>query len=180
MKCRVWRTTIPVKRYGSSNLFCNKYESRSEHGSDLGKLVAYMQTGFLYAIPYTDLHLPWKLKRVFNLRTRRFIDGRAKPIKPVLHAGVRYEAPHFKFAATPSDWKKCDQCGGHLEAWDVKTGKLLWDMNVYGTYYDPWKPRDDQHVFITRLKIRGDKLIVETEKGDIFAVDLKTREVSDV
>lgn len=94
------------------------------------------------------------------------------PVKPLVHAGVRYEAPHF-FSKDDKPEK-----GGHVQAFDKKTGKLLWVRQVYQVKVDPALEGDVQDVFITSLKLRGrSKLVVQNERKERFEMDLASGKV---
>ena len=60
-----------------------------------------------------------------------------KKVPPVIHRGVVYRVNHEKM--------------GFLEAWDEKTGKLLWEKRIYRVFYNPFLERDVQDVYISRV-----------------------------
>jgi hypothetical protein len=95
-----------------------------------------------------------------------------KPIppepKPVKKAGIEYRAPH---ASVQGDEPR----NGTVEAWDEKTGKILWTRRVYAVA--PNVSTDSAHIYITALSVRGNALIVTNEVGNKYRMDLKTREV---
>lgn len=90
---------------------------------------------------------------------------RSEPAKvpPVTHQGIEYRAPHEKM--------------GVVEAWSKATGKMLWEKKVYAINYDPNMEKDVQDIFITRLEIKDDRLIVTNESQARYSIDLKTQEV---
>jgi len=90
---------------------------------------------------------------------------RSEPAKvqPVTHQGIEYRAPHEKM--------------GVVEAWDNATGKMLWDTKVYTVNYDPKMEKDVQDIFITKLEIKDDQLIVTNESQNRYSIDVKTQEV---
>ena len=90
--------------------------------------------------------------------------GPAK-VEPVVYEGVRYTAPN-------DDGKR-----GYIHAEDAKTGKALYDIEVFSVKVEPGLEEDVQWKFIRGMKIEGGSLIVNDEKGGIYAVDLKTRKV---
>jgi hypothetical protein len=92
-----------------------------------------------------------------------------EPVRPVVHKGVKYTAPHFVDG---------QPAGGVVEALDAKTGKALWRLKVYEIKPDPNLERDVQDVFITSLAINGNKLLVVNERHERYSVDLKTHAVS--
>ena len=93
---------------------------------------------------------------------------RAAPakVKSVIHQGVRYIAPN-------DDGRRA-----YIEAWDVRTNKKLWDLTVFTNRIDPQLEEDVQHVFIKTLSVRDGTLIVTSERGETYRVDLKTKAVT--
>jgi hypothetical protein len=87
-----------------------------------------------------------------------------KDVPPVMAGGIRYTAP-------------ARDGGGYVEARDVRSGKLLWELRVYEIKIDQNLERDVQDIFITSLKVADGKLQVVNEKGDKFVVDLSKRKV---
>ena len=90
--------------------------------------------------------------------------GEPAEVKPVVHEGIEYRAPHEKM--------------GVVEAWDKATGKILWEKKVYTVAIDTNLEEDVQHVFITKLEIDAGKLIVTNEKDARYSIDLKTQKVT--
>jgi len=90
---------------------------------------------------------------------------RAAPAKvePVIYQGVRYVAPN-------DDGRRA-----YIEAWGVRTDKKLWDLTVFTNRIDPNLEEDVQHVFIKTLNVRDGTLIVTSERGETYRVDLKTK-----
>ena len=87
-------------------------------------------------------------------------------ITPVIHEGVRYVAPN-------DDGRRA-----YIEAWDVQTNKKLWELTVFTKRIDPGLEEDVQWVFIKSLSLRDDTLIVRSERGETYQVDLKTRAIT--
>jgi hypothetical protein len=87
-------------------------------------------------------------------------------ITPVLHAGVRYVAPN-------DDGRR-----GYIEAWDTQTNKKLWDLTVFTNRIDPKLEEDVQWVFVKSLTIRDNTLMVTSERGKTYQVDLKTKAIT--
>jgi hypothetical protein len=106
----------------------------------------------------------------------------AKRAEPALISGnIKYIAPdvlpnHRSIygKSTCSDKSMC------VEARNKKTGKLLWQAEVYPIEIDPTVELDVQYVYITSLKIERGQLIVKNESGQIFMVDLKTHKVTKI
>ncbi|MBN1917350.1 MAG: hypothetical protein JW889_05530 [Verrucomicrobia bacterium] len=96
---------------------------------------------------------------------RPALAARTKPkdVEPVRYEGVEYRAPHSKM--------------GHVEAWDISTGKKLWETRVYSLWIKPWLEADVQWVFITELDVRDGKVWVTNERGKCYALDLKSGKV---
>ncbi len=86
-------------------------------------------------------------------------------VEPVTHEGIRYVAPND---------------GGrraYIEAWDVQTNEKLWDLTVFTNPIDSKMEEDVQWVFINELNVRDGTLIVTSERGNTYRVDLHTRVV---
>jgi hypothetical protein len=93
---------------------------------------------------------------------------RAAPpkVEPVIHEGIRYVAPN-------DDGRR-----GYVEAWDVETGKKLWDLTIFTNRIDPKLEEDVQLVFIKALSVEGGVLLVTSEHGRRYQVDLKTKAIT--
>lgn len=89
-----------------------------------------------------------------------------KEVEPVIYNGVKYVAPHWGYEY---GWK---QNGGYVQAWDIKTGKKLWEKRIYEVKYDPQLEKDVQDVFITSLSIEDGKLVVINERNKKFKIDV--------
>ena len=91
-----------------------------------------------------------------------------KPVAPVSHDGVRYEAVPW------------GESRGTVAAFDAAGGKQLWTVEIYPGHYDPSLERDVQDVFVTKLVLGADgaSLEIENERGECFRLDLRTRVVS--
>jgi hypothetical protein len=87
-------------------------------------------------------------------------------VEPVIHEGVRYVAPN-------DDGRRA-----YIEAWDVRTNKKLWDLTVFTNRIDPKLEEDVQWVFINTLSIRDDTLIVTSERGTTYQIDLRTKAIT--
>jgi hypothetical protein len=91
----------------------------------------------------------------------------AAKVEPVVHQGVRYIAPN-------DDGRRA-----YIEAWDIRTKKKLWDLTVFTNRIDPTLEEDVQWIFIKALNIRDGALVVTSERGRIYRVDLKTKTVTE-
>lgn len=87
-----------------------------------------------------------------------------KPVPPVVYKGITYSAPN------PGGSEN------YVIASD-STGTEQFRIKVFDTPIDPRMEEDVQWVFITELKLSGDFLLVEDEKGRCFAINLTTRGV---
>ena len=94
-----------------------------------------------------------------------------KDVPPVTVGGVKYSAPHWGKAIGKM------QNGGYIQANNVETGKLLWELRVYEFKYDANLEGDVQDVFITSLRLVDGNLEVVNERGDTFVVDIAKRKV---
>lgn len=88
-------------------------------------------------------------------------------VKPVVHEGVRYSAPN-------DDGRR-----GYIVAWDVRSNKKLWDLTVFTNRIDPKREEDVQWFFITALNIRGGTLIIKSERGTTYRIDLQTKAITE-
>ena len=77
------------------------------------------------------------------------------------HEGIRY-------TAHGDNWHQC------VQALEIKTGKVLWDVTVFHNIIVPLMEEDNQWVFIKRMYIDENKLIVVAEDGRAYRVELKT------
>jgi hypothetical protein len=87
-------------------------------------------------------------------------------VEPVIHEEIRYVAPN-------DDGRRA-----YVEAWDVRTNKKLWDLTVFTNRVDPKREEDVQWVFITALSIRDHTLIVTSERGMTYQIDLETKAIT--
>jgi hypothetical protein len=94
-----------------------------------------------------------------------------KEIRPVVAAGVRYKVPHFGALHDKP------QNGGYVQAWDIRTSKLLWDRMVYRIRYDRSLEGDVQDVFITGIRLKKRTLRVTNDQSEAFEMDLTTGRV---
>jgi hypothetical protein len=86
-------------------------------------------------------------------------------VAPVVHEGIRYVAPN-------TDGRRA-----YVEAWDAQTNNKLWDLTVFTNGFNPKLEEDVQWVFIKSLGIRDGKLIVTSERGAKYQINLSTRTV---
>jgi hypothetical protein len=94
-----------------------------------------------------------------------------KEVPSVVAGGIRFKVPHFGALHDKP------QNGGYVQAWDVKTGKLLWDRMVYRVRYDANLEKDVQDDFISEMTVKGGRLFVKTERSEKFEMDLESGKV---
>lgn len=99
--------------------------------------------------------------------------GEPKDVVSVRFNGVEYSAPQWGIQL------KKPLGPGYIQANDLKTGKVLWQLRVYEIKINEDVETDVQDVFITSLKIVGGRLHVWNEAHDHFVVDLAKRRVID-
>lgn len=89
-------------------------------------------------------------------------------VAPVQAMGLRIEAVHW------GRERGLGQNGGHVEAFDLATGKPVWLKQVYPIRYDPHLEEDVQDRFIKQLTLApdGHTLQVTDERGQRFEIDL--------
>lgn len=73
-------------------------------------------------------------------------------VKPVAYENIQYEAPVSRM--------------GYIEAYDLSSGKKLWEKQVYVVKYKPFLERDAQDIYIKDLKIQVSKVGVFLEVTD--------------
>src|SRR5437762_8348020 len=93
---------------------------------------------------------------------------RAAPaaVEPVIYHGIRYVAPN-------DDGRRA-----YIEAWDIQTNKKLWDLTVFTNRIDPKLEEDVQWVFINELSLHDGTLFVQSERGNTYEIDLKTKAIT--
>lgn len=89
----------------------------------------------------------------------------APVIEPVVHGGVRYTVPNDKGTVA------------YVVAWDVTTGERLWKKTVFRKCICPFFEHDVQWVFVKQMRLDGERLILVSERGKVYALDLKTLSV---
>jgi hypothetical protein len=88
-------------------------------------------------------------------------------VAPVVAEGVEYRAP----IAGPQ---------GVVEAWDKASGKQLWWRQVYVVVRHLKLESDVQDIFVKKLSLEGDVLLVESEAGRRYTLALDTLVVTPV
>jgi hypothetical protein len=87
-------------------------------------------------------------------------------VEPLIYEGIRYVAPN-------DDGRR-----GYIEARNVGTNKKLWELTLFTNHIDPNVEEDVQWVFIKALNIEDGRLMVTSEGGNTYQVDLNTKEIT--
>lgn len=95
---------------------------------------------------------------------------RAAPpkIDPVVSGGVRYVVPN-------DNGRKA-----YVQARDLKTNKLLWESTIFRNVIDPLMEEDVQCIYIRSMTLKDAELVLGSEDGRIFILNLKTRSVEKI
>jgi hypothetical protein len=88
-------------------------------------------------------------------------------VAPVVSESIRYVAPN------DDGWR------AYIEAWDIQTNRKLWNLTVFTNRIDPKLEEDIQWVFISELSLRDGTLIVKSERGTTYQVDLRTKAITE-
>jgi len=88
-----------------------------------------------------------------------------KPVSPVVWEGVGYRAP-----------LGVEQMGC-VQAFELSSGRKLWQTEAYHVLILPGLEEDCQWVFISDMQLQNGKLLVHNERGKSFRLDLKTGQV---
>jgi hypothetical protein len=86
-------------------------------------------------------------------------------VDPAVYEGTRYLAPN-------DDGRR-----GYIEAWNVGTNTKLWELTIFTNRIDPNLEEDVQWVFIKTINIQDGKLVVTSERGTTYQVDVNTKEI---
>jgi hypothetical protein len=87
-------------------------------------------------------------------------------VEPVIHEGIRYVAPN-------DDGRRA-----YIEAWNVQTNKKVWYLTVFTNRIDPGLEEDVQWVFIEAMSVEDAMLLVTSERGNTYRIDLNARAVT--
>ncbi len=93
----------------------------------------------------------------------------APRVAPVFIGGVRY-------AQVAGDLEADGQVGGMLAAFDASS-RELWRLKVYENARRPDLEGDVQDVWFRSLRVQGERLLIENERGEQFEVDPAARRV---
>src|SRR6267142_5605844 len=87
-------------------------------------------------------------------------------VDSVISEGIRYVAPN-------DDGRR-----GYIEAWNVGTNKKLWELTIFTNGIDPNLEEDVQWVFIKSLNIQNGRLMVTSESGKTYQLDVNTKAIA--
>ena len=87
-------------------------------------------------------------------------------VAPVIYEGIRYVAPN-------DDGRR-----GYIEAWNVGTNKKLWELTIFTNGIDPNLEEDVQWVFIKAINIQDGRVMVTSERGKTYQVDVNTKAIT--
>src|SRR6478672_11147267 len=87
-------------------------------------------------------------------------------VDPVIYEGIRYVAPN-------DDGRR-----GYIAAWNVQTNKKLWELTLFTNRIDPNLEEDVQWVFIKALNVQDGRLMVTSESGKTYQVDVNTKAIT--
>jgi hypothetical protein len=89
----------------------------------------------------------------------------APVVEPIVHKGVRYTVPNDRGTR------------GYILARDAATGEQLWKKTVFRKCICPFLEHDVQWVFIKEMRLEGERLILVSERGKSYSLNLETRGV---
>ena len=92
--------------------------------------------------------------------------GAPARIEPIVHQGVRYVVPNDKGLRA------------YIEAWDMNTERRLWTKTVFRHWYIPPFGTECMHYeYISTMTLKGDQLMLTSERGRDYSLDVRTRAV---
>jgi hypothetical protein len=94
--------------------------------------------------------------------------GAPAEVLPATVGNIEYSAPHRNGTHKQM---------GFIEARDLKSGGLIWNRQIYTVKYDPDLVGDVQDVFMKRITVEGNNLIITNERNSKYQLDLNSLEV---
>jgi hypothetical protein len=82
--------------------------------------------------------------------------------QPAVANGIKYVAPN-KIGTK-----------GIIQAWNIKTGKKLWEKTLYTVRLNPKLETDVQWLYIQFLQLQGNQIIATNEQNQRYSINLKT------
>jgi hypothetical protein len=99
-----------------------------------------------------------------------------EPVKPVTAGKIEYRALHERYKGN----KSLGGLRAYVEARNTRTKKALWKVKIYDIPYKADLETDVQDVHINSLKLEKRGLLVGTEKGKTYLVDLTKKTVREL
>jgi hypothetical protein len=62
---------------------------------------------------------------------------------------------------------------GIIQAWNIKTGKKLWEKTLYTVRINPKLETDVQWLYIQSIQIKGNQIIATNEQNQRYSINLK-------
>ncbi len=83
-------------------------------------------------------------------------------VQPAIANGIKYVAPN--------------QSGtkGIIQAWNIKTGKKLWEKTLYTVRLNPKLETDVQWLYIQSIQLQNNQIIATNEQNQRYSINLKT------
>ena len=94
--------------------------------------------------------------------------GAPAEVLPVTVGNIEYSAPHRNGTHKQM---------GFIEARDLKSGKMIWSRQIYTVKYDPDLVGDLQEIFIKRITVERNNLIIINERNSKYQLNLNSLEV---
>ncbi len=86
-------------------------------------------------------------------------------LEPVIYENIEYTAPNDNGRRA------------YIEAWDLNTGKKLWEQTIFTTTIIPFLEEDVQWVLIKRFKVDNGNILITDEKERQYLLNPTTRKV---
>ena len=71
-----------------------------------------------------------------------------------------------------------DGTRAYIQAHDIATDKLLWEVTLFRKTINPLLEEDVQHVYVNSLTLKDGTLLATAEDGRQFVINLKTHKVT--
>jgi hypothetical protein len=91
-------------------------------------------------------------------------------VPTIIFEGVEYSVPHFGFE------NGSKQNGGFVKAANEKSNEVMWVKRIYKIWYNPFKERDAQDIFITNMQLSSDNahLVITNERNEKYSLNIGT------